>query len=219
MHIISSLYNIDKCVSAVKEEFRNNNRNWEVIDNLEEKATLENGHYNMINRSERSWHYYKTKSGLKKEGSFLLDALIELKSRKDCYGHFGLLWGFDDDMDSFNRFTLSADGKRALVMQFDKDHNEIYHRFQTRKLPAIHLSRPVRFTIFKLGEYYYFSVNGTALYSAHEYHFAQPGKYIGYYVEPGLEISSPFLEIKRLKIHSVKTNSGLHQLMTEGDCF
>jgi hypothetical protein len=213
MHIISDLYHIDKSISVVKEDFSNNKRNWEIVDNPEEKAVLENGVYNMINCSAGSWHYYKTKSGLKNDRFFLLDTCITLKSKQDCYGHFGLLWGFDDDMDSFNRFTLSADGKRVLVMQFDKDHNEVYHRFQTRKHPTIHLARPIRFTIFKMGEYYHFSINGTEVYSAHEYHFSPVGKYVAYYVEPGLEVSSNLLEVKRFKVHAVKTNSGLNQLL------
>lgn len=215
MHIIPALYHIERCVSVIKEDFKNNKRKWELVESETESAFLENGRYTMINKAEGRWKYYKTKSNLKKDQHFMLDAYIDLKRNENSFGHFGLVWGFDDELEYFNRFTMSADGKRVLIMHFEKDHREVFHRFQTRKNTKAIRNRPIRFTIYRIGEYYHFSINGKTIYTAHEYHFARNGSYVGFYVEPGIEISSSFLEIKKIKLHHINTHAGLHQLMND----
>ena len=124
-----------------------------------------------------------------------------------------MVWGFDKNCENLNRFTLSADGQRALIMHFEKDHKNVFHRFQNRKLPKFNINKPVRFTIIKLGEYFHFLINKTNVYIAHESFFAACGNFAGYYIEPGLSIKSNYLEVKRIRAYPMEAMMGLQLLM------
>lgn len=213
MHIITELYKVDKCLTVVKENFKNNKRRWEHVDKATEYSGIVDGYYNMVNKSDSNWNYYKIKSGIRKDQDFIFQATIELQKHEDCYGHFGLLWGFDDEVEYLNRFTLSADGKRALVIHFEKNHKVTYHRFQTRNLPKVSLLHPIQFSVIRLGDYYYFLLNGIVVYSAHEYHFAKNGSHIGYYIESGITIRSNSLVFKKIKTKGMDLSTGLQQLL------
>ena len=96
------------------------------------KSIIKDGHYRIENTSKSSWKYYKTKSHLKKGDDFIIETAIELEKKVDAFGHFGLVWGFDEERKYLNQFTLSADGKRALIMHFEKNHHIIgnHQKFQ-----------------------------------------------------------------------------------------
>jgi hypothetical protein len=215
MHILTELFQIVNRQSILLENFSNNNRKWEIVDIETEKTMIKEGYYHMHNTSTRRWNYYKMKTALKKGQDFIIETIIELNKKEDNYGHFGLLWGFDNKIDYVNRFTLSADGKRALIMHFEKDHHKIYHRFQNRKLPFINLKKPIQFSIIKLGEYLHFFINQRKIYLAHESLFANDNSYIGYYIEPGLSIKSNYLEVKKLSSRALDVVTGIQQLMSE----
>jgi hypothetical protein len=215
MHIITELYEVDACQSVLREDFTHNQRGWEIIDIETEKSEILNGYYYMHNRSKTDWNYYKMKSGLKKNQDFVVEALIELDKSHVHQGHFGLVWGFNDQHDYLNRFTISADGKRVLVMHFEKNHQKVYHRFLHSKGPTINTRRPVQLAIIKLGDYFHFWVNHQQVYVAHASFFAQQGTHVGYYIEPGLAIRSNYIEVKTIKARSLVVVTGLEQLMVE----
>ena len=215
MHILTELFQIVNRQTILLENFSNNNRKWEIVDIETEKTYIRDGYYHMRNTSTSSWNYYKVKTALKKNQDFIIETIIELNKNEENYGHFGLIWGFDKKLNDVNRFTLSADGKRALIMHFEKDHHKIYHRFQNRKLPFIDLKKPIRFSIIKLGEYLHFFINKRKIYSAHESHFANDNNYIGYYIEPDLSIKSNYLEVIKLSSRALDVVTGIQQLMSE----
>ena len=214
MHIITELYQINSCQSVLQDNFANNKRKWEITDISSEKSEIKEGYYHMDNKSETNWNFYKTKTSLKDNQDFVFEASIELENKEDLWGHFGLVWGFDEDHQFLNRFTLSADGRRALIMHFQKDHKRVFHRFQNRKLPKFNINKPIRFSIIKMGDYFHFLINEITVYIAHESLFAAEGNYIGYYIEPGLSIKSNYIEVKKIKARPMKVSSGFNQLMT-----
>lgn len=216
MHIITELYQINSCQSVLQENFSSNKRKWEITDIPSEKSEIKDGYYFMHNKSETRWNYYKTKTSLKQDQDFVLEALIEIENKEDSWGHFGLVWGFDEDHQFLNRFTLSADGKRALIMHYEKDHKRVFHRFQNRKFSAFNIKKPFRLSIIKMGAYFHFLINEVTVYMSHESAFASEGNYIGYYIEPGLSIKSNYIEVKKIKARPMHVTSGFNQLMTKG---
>jgi hypothetical protein len=212
MQIITELYHVESCESIMKENFINNIREWEIVNIKSETSEIKEGFYYMQNNSETNWNYYKTKINLKKEDEFLFQADIILQNKEDTYGHFGLVWGFDESHKYLNRFTLSADGKRALIMHFEKDHKRIYHRFQNRILPNFNTNTSIRFSIIKLGHYFHFFINECKIYTAHESIFTDLGTYIGYYIEPGLSIKSNFIEVKKIKSQLLDAMTGFNPI-------
>lgn len=216
MHIITELYQVNSCQSVLQDNFSNNKRKWEITDIQSEKSEIKKGYYHMDNKSETRWNFYKTKTSLKDNQDFVFEASIELESKEDSWGHFGLVWGFDEEHQFLNRFTLSGDGRRALIMHFQKDHKRVFHRFQNRKLPKFNINKPILFSIIKMGDYFHFLINETTAYIAHESLFAAEGNYIGYYIEPGLSIKSNYIEVKKIKARPMKVATGFNQLITHG---
>lgn len=196
MEIILQQAEILHSETLFRDDFDNNLKNWETVKNDDEQAFIKDGYYWMENTSNSRWMYYKTKLPLNKKDDFLIDTEIEILSKNE-YGHVGLVWGFGKGVEVLNRFTVSADGKRVLVMQFDKNHHREYHRFHSWNLkPSKEGS--VRLSIAKIDGYFYFLHNGNLVYSCHISHFADDGPYIGFYVEPGILIRSSYIETKRL---------------------
>lgn len=213
MHLITELFDIESMQILLSDNFKNNKNKWEEINIDSEKASIKDGYYYMDNTSKSSWNYYKNKAPFKKGQNFVVDSLITLEKKEDVYGHFGLIWGFDEERKYLNRFTLSADGKRVLVMHFEKDHHKIYHRFQNKKLPKFDMKKPIRFSIIKLGEYFYFFINKQKVYLAHESMFCANGFFVGYYIEPHLSIKSNFFEVKKINVRALEVQTGLQHLM------
>jgi hypothetical protein len=212
MHIITELFSIEQCQQVIKEDFQTNKRKWEIVNISSEKSEIKDGFYWMENKTSDRWNYYKIKTNIQKQNDFLIDSTFELLS-KDEYGHFGIVWGFDKELSYLNKFTISADGDRILVMSFEKDYRRTLHRFQNRTQNKIDFKKPVRLTIIKLGNYFHFLLNGKTVYLAHASQFVNSGNYIGYYIEPGLSIKSSSFELKKIKSRQLPTVTGVNQLL------
>ena len=182
--------------SLFKDEFANNLKNWEIVKNDDECAFIKDGYYWMENTSKSRWMYYKTKLPLKQKEDYLIDTEIEILS-KVAYGHVGLVWGFDKEREILNRFTVSADGERLLIMHFQKNHHRVFHRYHSWELKGSS-SKKIRLSIARIDGYFYFMVNGKTVYTAHTSQFADNGNYFGYYLEPGVMMRSKYIEAKRL---------------------
>lgn len=183
--------------TVADERFQPGTTAWEITQCPEEQSFIDNGYYWMENSSDNDWMYYKYKLPLKRRDDWLLHTQLELL-RSESYGHYGLVWGFDADIEQLNRFTVSADGERCLVMHFQKDHRVVYHRYQKRF--ATPLKGTVELSILKISNYYYFLVNKTMIYLCEASAFAAAGPYAGYYLEPGLFVRSPFFKAERLTV-------------------
>ena len=212
MHIIPQLFRVDKIYTAVQETFNNNKRKWEIIESKNETAIIQDGSYTMKNKSDFNWHYYKARSPLKLKEDFLLETDIELIS-KDQFGHFGLVWGFDKTPHTMNKFTVSADGERSLMMSFEKDHKQVFYRNQCRGLTTLKSSPFLKISIIKMNEFYFFCINNELLNIVNASHFIINGPYMGFYLEPGIAIKSKRLEIKKLTSRKVKSVSWLEMLL------
>jgi len=213
MHIITELFHVERCQTKLKSDFSKGKHQWEQVNNASEESKIDNGYYWMKNKSSHNWHYFKVKSPVSHFENVVFDTSIELISKNE-HGHFGLVWGFDKNMEILNRFCLSADGERLLIMQFQKDHEKVFHRFHKRLSPKINVNQPVRFTIIKMGNYFHFLINQKNMYICHESQFNNNDRFVGYYVEPGLHIKSSYFEIKKLTASEMDVFTGLN-LLTE----
>ena len=169
---------------------------WEITQKPEEQSFIDQGYYWMENRSYRRWMYYSYKLPLKPGEDWVLHTQMELLS-SDGLGHYGLVWGYGKDLYNLNRFTVSADGERCVVMHFNKDHYVVHHRFHKRMDKPFDTEK-ITLTIMKIRNYYYFMLNKEILYISESSVFAADGPYAGYYVEPGLFVRSPCFKAERL---------------------
>jgi hypothetical protein len=149
---------------------------------------------------------------LKSKDEFTIETEIQLLS-KDQFGHFGLIWGFDKEDSVMNKFTISADGERALMMQYEMNHKKINYRIQCKNFNKINTINPVKISIIKLGGFYYFCINNELINIVNENHFVFTGSYLGFYLEPGIAIKNNRLEIKKLTARKMKSVSGLEMLL------
>ncbi len=212
MLLITQLFEVDNCQSILRDDFTNNKRKWEITNKEAREAFIKDGSYWMENKSNAGWNYYKIKSPIKTTRNFIIDTKIELLN-KNQHGHFGLVWGFDKNKEMLNRFSLSADGERVIIMQFEKNHRRVYHRFHLRILRKINLNQAVRFTIIKIDSFFYFLIDESIVNISHESHFINGGPLIGYYLEPLLSIRSKYIEVKKIKATEIKAVTGLNKLI------
>ena len=212
MELVLQQCSIVQTETLFRDDFDNNLKNWEVAKDNSEESYLSGGHYWMKNTSEDIWMYYKMKMPLQKKGDFIIDTEIEILS-KDEYGHAGLVWGFDKNMNILNRFSISADQERFLVMQFDKNHRKMHHRFHSWDLTKTE-TNIIRLSIAKLGDYFHFFRQNKLVYTCNAAHFADEGPYFGYYVEPGISIRSSYMEVKKLVTKPMDSGDVISKLLT-----
>lgn len=200
MIIAPQQFIIKDSAPIINESFGANINTWEIVDTQDEEAYIKDHYYWMHNRTDAQWNYYKIKSSIEKHNSWLMYTEIQLLSM-DEFGHYGLVWGFDQHREHLNRFTVSADRERALLLHFEKDHRRIFyrhqHNFKTDKTRSV-----ISLMIVKAGDYLHFYIDDILIYISHQQHFANEGPYFGYYIEPGLFIRSNRFELYRLHLEN-----------------
>jgi len=175
---------------------------WEVVDKDSERAFIRNNHYYMENLSDNRWNIYHNKIPSNIGENWMIETSMEVLSQ-DQHGHFGIVWGFDEEREILNRFTVSADGERGLVMHFQKDHHRVFHRYQ-KIFPDLPISYPIHLAVLKLDNYFYFLANRQLMYICEQSHLADYGNGFGYYIEPGLFIRSSFMSVNQLTLEDVR---------------
>lgn len=198
MHINTGGFDVKKIKTIIKERFRDNKRGWEITESDTEKSAIENGCFYMHNKQDTTWTFYKMKCKGVVDSDFMVVANIQPLDTK-TRGQFGLVWGFNEGIDTLNRFSVSECGKYVLIMDFDKDHRRILYRLGLRDVVKINPKKGVEFCIIKVGDHYYFLINRQLVAICHEQHFTLFGEYIGYYIEPGMQIRSGQFDVKILK--------------------
>jgi hypothetical protein len=176
----------------------------EIVDNESEKTYIKDNHYHIENLTQSRWNYYKHKIPDHTGENWTITSNIEILS-KEQFSHCGLVWGFNEEKEYLNRFTISADGKRAVVMHFQKDHNRVFHRYQ-KKIALRKNAQPIELTICKLNSYFYFLLNRELIYLCEKSHFAEHGSYFGFYIEPGLHIRSSSISVHKLTLKEYSKN-------------
>lgn len=188
---------MQKELIGFRDDFTDNRNNWKTINEPEAYAAVEVKEYVMQNRSEKKGQFY-VQTGINRQAKdWVLETVLKW-SHKEALNHFGLVWGVEDTPDILNRFSLSADGRRASILCFENNHDRIYHRFNTADLNYIDCSL-VRLTIFKRRPYYYFLINEQLIYICHVSHLGQTGDRFGYYIEPGLTVRSGWIRCQELE--------------------
>lgn len=212
MLLMTQLFRVASCYSLLREDFAGNKRKWETGIFDFEYAFIEEGYYHLQNRSADRCSLSKINSSLKMSDDFLVDATIELLDYNSP-GHFGILWGTDKDAEIINRFTISTDGKRSLMISHEKNYSKIYSRSESKCLPKIIPGKQIRFSIVRLGVFYYFLINDKIINIINDAHFVFNGRFIGYYTEAGLSIKSKYIEVKKIKAKENESVTGLNLLL------
>lgn len=171
----------------IDEYFEDNRHGWEITEKDTETSAIMNGTFWMINKTESQWNYYHN-SCLSLEGTtWKIEANLACVPG-DQHNQLGLVWGFDEAPEILNRFAISADGKNATVLCFERQHRRVFHRFHT-SIKNIDTSAGFKLSVLRNGNYYYFMINNQLIYLCHEKHFIHSGNRFGFYVEPQLRVS------------------------------
>jgi hypothetical protein len=180
-----------------EDAFTDNRHHWKLEDSESEFAQIQEGHFEMENLSRSIWQYHHIRLPASLPKEFQIDATIQLEQSASI-GHFGLVWGFNDRFTCLNRFSLSADFKRAVVMYFERNHSHVMHRFQSRNIPHIKPQDKIRFRIIQTDGYCFFYLQEQFIYLVHASHLADSDRNIGFYLEPYLKIRANHLSVKEL---------------------
>lgn len=183
-----------------EDSFSDNLHHWQLENQESEFAQIQEGHFVMENLSRSQWQFHRTLLPDVLPKHFQIDASIELE-KSSSIGHFGLVWGFGEMFTRLNRFTISANFKRAVLMHFERNHNPVIHRFQSREIPIIKNHEKIRFRVIQTHGYCFFYLQDQFVYLVHADHLADPNKAIGFYLEPNLKIRANNLSVKELIFH------------------
>lgn len=207
---MTQIFRVSSCTSVLKEDFRSKKRKWETIDS--ESGVINDGFYHMQNDASDKHACYKTNAPLKSKEDFLMDASVELVNHNKS-GYFGLVWGVDKVFNYSNKFTISFDGENAIITSCEKNSKSNYYQFEGKILPKIKPDEPVRFSVIKLGAFYYYLINNKIINIVNETQLVFGGPCIGFYVDPGLSVKSKYLEIKKINAEENEAVVGLNLLL------
>jgi hypothetical protein len=210
MLIMTQIFKVKSCSSVFKEEFRSKKRKWETANS--ESGVINDGFYYMQNDASDNTACYRTNSPLKSKEDFLIDTSIEIVNHNNS-GYFGLAWGIDKDFNHSNRFTMSFDGENSLIITREKNSEINYSRFESKISPKITPAESTRFSVVKLGMFYYFLINNKIINVVNNSQFVYGGPFLGYYVEPGLCVKSKYLEVKKIIADENEAVVGLNLLL------
>lgn len=182
-----------------EDDFSNNVAGWETIEDEDEKAYVQKGHYFMENSSAYRWMFYHKELQKQFPRNFIINTEIELLQFND-YGQFGLIWGFTKPHHILNRFAVSADDERFTVSRFEKDHQRIFHRYSGSYEKTEMSGNKFFLSLMLLNDYYYFFLHeyGRPVYICHRSHLHAEGNRFGFYVEPGIIIRAKNIKVQRL---------------------
>lgn len=180
-----------------EDSFIDNRHHWQLENRETEFAQFQEGNFVMENLSRSQWQFHRILLQDDLPKHFQIDATIEL-DKSSSIGHFGLVWGFGEMFSRLNRFTISANFKRAVLMHFERNHHPVIHRFQSREIPLIKHDEKIRFRTIQTHGYCFFYLQEQFIYVVHADHLADADKSIGFYLEPHLKIRANSLSVKEL---------------------
>jgi len=195
-------YQLEMQQVLLSNHFHRDASGWKIVDNKNEKTFVRDNHYWLENISEQTRLTYEKLMPVDVADDWFLEAEIELMSDK-AEGHYGLVWGFNEEKEMLNSFTVSADGKSALVMHHENNSGCVLHHFQ-KNWDIENNKHPVHLAILKMCDYYYFLINQNMFYVCEASHFAANGSYAGYCVDPGLLIRSRSFSLTKMIVKKDK---------------
>jgi len=204
MIIYPLAYQLEHEQVLLSESFHDHRSDWKVIVNEHKRTFIRDNHYWMENLSEENWLISEKQMPVNMDDDWFLEAEIETVSAA-ASGNYGLMWGCNENSETMNCFTVSSNGKYASVMHIDKGSQRVLHYFE-KTIDLENAAQPIRLSILKMGDYYYFLINQNLFYICEVSHFANSSSYAGYYVEPGLFIRSRSFTISKMLVKKEKGN-------------
>lgn len=211
MYVIHQLFEIDALETVLKESFIDNKKKWEQLDTPSELATIQDGAYQIENRTKSRWNFYKQKFPIRPKEDFMITASFEI-GQQSLFGHCGWIWGFNTEFETLNKFTTSVTGSH-VIMHFERNHKKRFHHFYNMKEGPNRETKIIRLSVVKIKAYYYFLSQENIIYVAHESHFSDVGSHFGIYVEPQMNIKVRQLQVKRINARTEPIVNGIHTLI------
>jgi len=212
MHLITQLYRVNRVTALTTGDFKTDRRRWPLHTGVALSCGVSDEGYQIENHSETAWQVHRVRAPLPREGDFSIEAELSCLS-KEAYGHFGLVWGLDPTRESGNRFTLSADGERIVMLRFNKKHRKTTYRTQLRPRQGLKPGERVHLALVRMQGYCHFLLQGELINVVREDPFRATGTEWGFFLEPGLTIVCHALRVNRLNTTSLPVLTGLNQLL------
>ena len=166
----------------------NNNNEWLLKDDEEQKAFIKNGRYFIENLRNDKSKFYVIKKEVNTRRNFALKCRITYLNGKETSG-FGLNWG-RTEKDSF-RFWISANGHYGIDYMIDGEAITI--KEWTENSVINKGRKPNIMEIIKNGEILHFKINNEVVFSSDFISFF--GSSMGFIVSPNLKITVDFIQI------------------------
>lgn len=200
MKVTQNLGEIKEIFPIMEESFADNRNHWEITDSEDEYACIADGQYKLGNRSEQIWTFYGRPAQTNRHEEYIIDAEITFLSANK-YSNYGIVWGYEREPETLNRFTLNAFSGRATITSFFRHGSETIKRFSKRCQNANAGKESTnRFIIMKLQNRLFFFINDLVnpVFESDINFFTWSGSYAGFYLEPGMVVSGKRFSVKKI---------------------
>ena len=194
------------------EDFSKPKLKWELVDDEDEHAWMEDGVYNMKNLTESHWHFYALGSGLdfKNDDYFINTHFTFNVDFGSEFSSVGLVFGFKKYFKRLNRFVVDTSLQRAVIADFWREDSQPINRRSVRldkKKFDGNLSRENYCTmgILKVGNRISFFINNfkTPVFETDLDFFNFDGDRLGFFVEPCVELRASLIHVRKLETEIV----------------
>lgn len=174
-----------KFVDTTYEDSFDKLKLWNVWDDKDSKASIDNGSYLLEHkRTTGSWAFWRAIE-LDKSKDYSFEVEMEQLSGDQNYGH-GIIWGLKD-WENYNSFIISPSG----YFQINKTESGKYSEIQEWKTTPIVKQGVNVLKVHKKGERIQFSLNGEVLMTIESKKMKLWGNYFGMIVYNQKKVSVP----------------------------
>lgn len=192
-HSLSVIFQ-QKAIAAIN--FTKDPKGWELINSNGACASIDHDGYHLLNSTEKSWQFYHLPFQIGRGDNFLVSCSFVPEKE----GKFGLVWGFNEEADTLNRFTVSLSSAYFKIAHFSRKNFIAIHQFRGKHKQIIKEKGLNNLHILKLDDHYFFYINDETkpVYQCPSMHFPILGNRVGFYLEPGAVITVKKLLINQL---------------------
>lgn len=210
-HIVSK---IKEQHILLNENFADNRQGWEEIENKGESALVRKGAYHLKNKTTDTWNYYDRSNVYDKKQAFLISLSFRVIDPGPM-GNFGLLWGYNQQADVFNKFVLNVNQGYCASSVFLRKGSRTLFR-TARILHEQPTTNEHRLTVLSLdGWFYFFADNAYSPRIAERSGpFVDAGSNAGIYIDPGMNVAVTGFYSKKLITENM--NGGNFALLLAG---
>ena len=221
MILEKSIAKINSVTTVLDENFHQPIRNWQRVEDEDERSFITGGLYHMENFTNSRWMYYHVDSGLHMPADNFLITTEMRAVRGGDFSGFGLVFGFEKHASNLNRYVISQLPARVVAAAFRREDSHSFERFTARIQPKSGADTHSfdKLIVLRLFNKVYFFLNdaSTPVMEVAASAFMWTGNRIGFYTEPGMHIQAKSLTVK--KIDAVAQERGnFEQLLTHSEC-